>query len=104
MTLSIDVETARRDNVIAIPAEVLRDESTVLVVTNGRAEARSLKLGIRTLSAVEVLEGLREGDAVVLDRALVEGTRVRVAHRHQSKVDATRSNLSTDTLKSMTRE
>lgn len=103
MTLSIDVETARRDNVMAIPAEALRDESNVLVINGGRAEARTLKLGIRTLSAVEVLDGLREGDAVVTDRAVVEGARVRVAGQ-KSKVDATRSNLSTDTMKTMTRE
>jgi HlyD family secretion protein len=103
MTLSIDVQTARRDNVIAIPAEALRDESNVLVINDGLAEVRKLQLGIRTLSAVEVLDGLRLGDAVVIDRAVVEGTRVRVA-AHKSKLDASRSNLSTDTMKTMTRE
>jgi HlyD family secretion protein len=82
MTLSVEVETARREQALVVPADALRGEDTaspsVWLVRDGRVEARKVSLGLRTLDAAEVLEGLSAGDAVLIGPAPVPGQRVRV--------------------------
>lgn len=83
MTLSIEVETGRRKNVLAVPAALVLpgDAPAVLVVNGGKVERRAIKTGLRTLTAVEVLEGLQEGDIVLIDATLAAGARVRPVAR-----------------------
>lgn len=82
MTLSVEVETGRRAQALALPLAVLRqaqgDTAQVLVAVDGVAQERKLRLGLRTLAAVEVLDGLRAGDAVLTGSALKAGQRVSV--------------------------
>lgn len=83
MTLSIEVETARRDQALALPVRALvgtadGPTATVRVAVAGRVEERSIQLGLRTLDAVEVRSGLAPGDVVVLDKLARPGSRVRV--------------------------
>ncbi len=82
MTLSVEVETARRERTLVLPQAALRgpvegDQATVLVLQEGRAQARPVRLGLRTLDAVEVLDGLAEGDTVLRGGAVQAGDRVR---------------------------
>ena len=82
MTLSVEVETARRERALVLPLEALRSQSPdssakVLLAIAGRAQERTVRLGLRTLDAVEVLEGLAEGDVVLLKGPLNAGDRVR---------------------------
>ncbi|WP_288484963.1 efflux RND transporter periplasmic adaptor subunit [uncultured Acidovorax sp.] len=83
MTLSVEVETARRERTLVLPQAALRgpaggDQASVLVLQDGRAQVRNVRLGLRTLDAVEVLDGLKEGDMVLRGNAsLQEGQRVR---------------------------
>ncbi len=92
MTLSIEVETARRDAALAVPTAALRADlpataalrgevtastAVLLIARDGRAEARTVRLGLRTLDAAEVLEGLAAGDTVLLASAIKPGSRVR---------------------------
>jgi HlyD family secretion protein len=81
MTLSVEVETARRERALVVPADALRgDESTsaaVWIARDGRVDARRVRLGLRTLEAAEVLEGLAVGDLVLLGPAPQPGQRVR---------------------------
>lgn len=82
MTLSVEVETARRERALALPLALLResrgDSASVQVVVDGRVQTRTLRLGLRTLAAVEVLEGLQPGEAVLIDPGYKPGQRVRV--------------------------
>lgn len=81
MTLSVEVETARRERALALPLALLResrgDNASVQVVMDGRVQARTLRLGLRTLAAVEVLEGLQPGEAVLIGPGYKPGQRVR---------------------------
>lgn len=78
MTLSVEVETARRERTLVLPQAALRgpaggDQASVLVLQEGRAQARNVRLGLRTLDAVEVLDGLKEGDTVLRGHASLQG-------------------------------
>jgi HlyD family secretion protein len=83
MTLSVEVETGRREQALALPLTALRqtqgDTAQVLVAVDGVVQARQLRLGLRTLAAVEVLDGLRAGDAVLTGSGLKAGQRVSVS-------------------------
>lgn len=82
MTLSVEVETARREQALVVPADALRgDETTgasVWLVREGRVEARPVRLGLRTLEAAEIVEGLGEGEQVLIGAAPLPGQRARV--------------------------
>jgi HlyD family secretion protein len=77
MTLSLEVTTARRERTRVIPLAALRGGDVVWIARDGRVEARTLKLGLRTVLAVEVLEGLADGEAVLVGDAPAPGARVR---------------------------
>lgn len=83
MTVSVDVEVARRDGALAVPVGLLRDGDTaspwVLTVKEGRTQRQDVKLGLRGAGFVEVTDGLRAGDQLVLGAKVREGERVRKA-------------------------
>ncbi|MDP1742163.1 efflux RND transporter periplasmic adaptor subunit [Polaromonas sp.] len=83
MTLSVEVETGRRERALVLPLSALHSQvsptaATVLLAVEGHAQERQVRLGLRTLDAAEVLEGLAEGDAVLLGGSVRAGARVRV--------------------------
>lgn len=81
MTVSVDVEVARRPDVIAIPTAALRDGATaapwVWVVAEGRFARRPIRLGVRTPDRVEILAGLEPGELLVLpgNETIADGAR-----------------------------
>ncbi len=82
MTLSVEVETGRRERALVLPLAALQGGATetssqVWVAEDGRARLRPVALGLRTLEAAEVREGLAEGTQVLLAPNLQEGQRVR---------------------------
>ncbi|MCL4697772.1 MAG: efflux RND transporter periplasmic adaptor subunit [Burkholderiaceae bacterium] len=81
MTVSIEVVTAKRERAIALPGEAVRAGPAVRGVQGGAATLRPVQTGLRTLAAVEVTQGLREGEQVVLDAAIAPGARVRAVER-----------------------
>ena len=67
------------------PSALVRDGSDPLsaqtfVVTDGKAERKTVALGVETADAIQVREGLKDGDVVVLDPpvALASGAPVEV--------------------------
>jgi HlyD family secretion protein len=81
MTLSVEVETGRRERALVLPARALRatgaGAEAVLVAVEGRVQERPVRTGLRTLDAVEILAGVTDGEQVLLDAALRPGARVR---------------------------
>ena len=69
MTVSVDIETARRSAALVIASntveEAASDKPWVLVVRNGRAVKQFVRLGLRGNTRVEVLDGLVAGEGVV---------------------------------------
>jgi RND family efflux transporter MFP subunit len=84
MYAEVDLTTARRNRVLAIPVMAVDmggdDAGRVMVITpNNRVETRRIALGLETAHRVEVRSGLNEGDMVVLSGrpALQPGQEVR---------------------------
>ena len=90
MTVSVNIEAARRDSALAISNDALLlgsdRRATVLAVRSGRAERVPVHLGLRGLSFSEVVGGLAAGDIVLADPTVAEGRRVRVAVQAQPLV------------------
>ena len=69
MTVSIDIETARRTATVVVPTSTLEDAATdlpwVLVVRDQRAVKQFVTLGLRGDTRVELLSGIAAGEGVV---------------------------------------
>ena len=96
MTLSMEVETGRREAALALPvAALLGDVSAatglVRVEHQGRVEERKVRLGLRSLDAAEVLDGLAAGDIVLLGKAPAPGQRVQADINSPAAVAAARN-------------
>jgi len=84
MTVSVDIEVARRAAALLVPATAVHDADSgapwVLRVEGRHAVQRPLRIGLRSGGFVEILEGLAEGDRVVSAAANANaGARVRAA-------------------------
>ena len=84
MTVSVSVETGRRDRALAVPNDALlaggvADRAHVLAVREGRVQRIAVRLGLRGLVLTEVVAGLEPGDTVLLlegTEELADGDRV----------------------------
>jgi HlyD family secretion protein len=69
MTVSVDIEVARRSGAVVVPADAVHDangaQPWVLAVDGWRAQRRPVKLGLKGDGRVEVLEGVSPGDRLI---------------------------------------
>jgi RND family efflux transporter MFP subunit len=65
MTGEMNIITGRRENALLLPTRGLLVDQA-LVVNNGVVQARTVKVGYRTLDYAEVLEGIEEGERVIV--------------------------------------
>ncbi len=84
MTVSVDIEVARHAQVLVLASSAVHDAEGpapwVLLLEDGRALRRTLRLGLRSGGWAEVLEGLQAGDAVITSSpAPAPGERVHSA-------------------------
>jgi len=81
MTVSVNIETGRRERALVLPNDALRrrdgSHGEVLRLQGGRVARVAVRLGLRGTALSEVLEGLAPGDRV-LAVAAAEGRRVRL--------------------------
>ena len=82
MTVSVDVETARRPEAIVVPAQALRGVGSgkpwAMKVADGRARRQPLKVGLVSAGKAEILDGLSPGDLVLpASSQIKEGAAVR---------------------------
>lgn len=83
MTVSIDIEVARRPAVLLLPTGAVHDADGaspwVLRVEGGVATRRQIRIGLRSAGFVEVVEGLASGDQVIpVAAAIGAGDRLRI--------------------------
>src|SRR5438445_237062 len=71
MTVDADFVTARRDNVLLVPRQAVKEgkSPTVTVIVGGELETRSVQTGLSDGHMVEIISGLREGEVVLLGSA-----------------------------------
>jgi HlyD family secretion protein len=85
MTVSVDIEVARKHDVLVVSAEAVRDAATgrpwVLRVEDGHARRREVTLGSRGTGLVEVIGGLAPGDLAIpaSQAAVSDGHAVRLS-------------------------
>jgi HlyD family secretion protein len=95
MTVSVNVETGRLDQALAVPNDALLDAgAVVLVARDGRVARVPVRTGLAGLAMTEIVEGLVAGDLVLADAAGVttgEGGRVRAEAGALPAPDATAS-------------
>jgi HlyD family secretion protein len=84
MTVSVNIQTGRRDRALVVPndalLDVVDDRAAVLAVRGGRIERLGVTLGLRGLAASEILSGASAGDLLLAGAAGVKrapGSRVR---------------------------
>ena len=82
MTLSVDVETGRRDRALVVPLSALRapgsdGAASVLVLVDGRAPERRVRRGRRPRDAAEGPAGRAAGARVLRRGTLAPGEKVR---------------------------
>ncbi len=82
MTVSVDIEVARSDNALILPARSVHDTLSgapwVMGVKNGRAYKQPVRVGLRGGTQIEILEGLTEGDRVLPTiSGVLTGQRIR---------------------------
>ncbi len=81
MTLSVELEVGKRERVLVVPLEAVRDAASdpwVLAFRGRKAVRTPLTLGARGGAVAEVVKGLAEGDLIVRQPGKVEaGQRVR---------------------------
>jgi len=78
MTGEMNVVAGKRENALIIPSRALL-AGRVFVVKDGVVKPRAVKVGFRNLERAEILDGLKEGEQVVVaDQDLFKpGQRVR---------------------------
>jgi HlyD family secretion protein len=87
MTISVNVETGRRERALVLPNDALASvdggRAQVWRVRDGKARRVGVTLGLRGLALSEITDGLAAGDAVLADAnaALEDGAHVRLATR-----------------------
>jgi len=79
----VTVQLPARSGVLTVPPAALvrqAGQAGVFVVSDGRAQFRPVKIGVRSETGIEVLDGLSGGEAVIAQRAkpLTNGDRVRI--------------------------
>lgn len=84
MTVSVNVETGRREHALVVPNDALAnavgDQADLWIVADGRARRARVTLGLRGSVLTEVTAGVKPGDWALANggAAITDGQRVRI--------------------------
>lgn len=90
-TVDIKIITADKKQALTVPDSSVfdyRGDNCVLTVEHGKTIIRPIKTGLENDDSIEVLEGLKEGDSIVVkpDNTIKEGMRVKPTHSSNSSL------------------
>lgn len=77
MTTSVNIQTARRDNVITVPTaavQTINDQSYVRVLKKNKVSEVPVTTGIADDTNTEITSGINEGDVVITGTTTTSGT------------------------------
>jgi macrolide-specific efflux system membrane fusion protein len=77
MTASVTISLESRSDVLAVPTAAVKRErgkNIVWIPTDGGPEPRAIKVGWKDGQWIEIVEGLHEGETVLLGGVLAERT------------------------------
>lgn len=82
MTVSVDIEVARRDQVLIVSARGVHDAISnrpwILGIKQGRAVKQPVRIGVHGAAYYEIVDGAADGDAVIpVGAGVITGQRVR---------------------------
>ena len=87
MTVSVEIEVARRSQALAVSADAIRDVTGlhpwVLKINSSRARRQPVRIGVRGENTIEIIDGLAAGDLVIpaTNKTISEGQMVRATAR-----------------------
>lgn len=102
MTVSVNLETGRRESALAVPNDALADSfggrAELWIVVDGKAKRRPVTLGLRGMMLSEVTSGVQAGNWILAngDAKITEGQRVRILKQEVPEIgnsSATRNEL-----------
>ncbi|MFZ6758695.1 efflux RND transporter periplasmic adaptor subunit [Undibacterium sp. Ji50W] len=90
MTVSVEIEVARRKDALSISIDAVHDAASspwVMLLKDNKTEHRAITIGVRGDKSVEVLSGLNENDLILPATGITvaEGKRVRADLPKESK-------------------
>jgi len=71
MTVNLDIQTAQKENVLSLPYYLIKErdgQKYVLVLEDKEIKEKNIKTGLEGETGVEIIEGLIEGEKVVMER------------------------------------
>lgn len=76
----VEIRVGSKSDALQVPPSAINEDVVWVVDEDGRARRRTVTVGTRTSTTVEIVSGLEPGDRVVVEGAslLQEGARVRV--------------------------
>lgn len=88
----VTVQLPERPNVLTVPPAALvrqNGKTGVFVIAEGRAQFRPIRVGMRAETGIEVLDGLVNDEAVIVQRnkPIADGDRIRVTTSNTSNGD-----------------
>lgn len=90
MTISVNIETARREQALVVANDALQqlsgNQAEVWLVTDNKVSRHQVRLGLRGLTQTEIVAGLNSGDQILADAraAVSDGQRVRLTQANDS--------------------
>jgi RND family efflux transporter MFP subunit len=78
MTGEMNIVIGERQNTLTIPSKAIRHGNQVLIVKHGRVHQVTVHTGFHTLERTEILDGLSEGDQVIVSNQDLYKNGVRV--------------------------
>jgi len=70
MTVNLDIETDKKENVLYLPYYLIKEKNNhryVLVLSGKEVKERTIKTGLEGETAIEIIEGLEEGEEIVAE-------------------------------------
>lgn len=63
----VSLEIDSREDVLAVPQKAILENSYLFVIKDGKAQRREVQTGLESPEMVEILDGLSEGELVIVD-------------------------------------